>query len=269
MAETRFLLLRALLALGLATALAALALWRRALTRGGLLLAWLCAVVIAFCGGLTGFFALAATFVFTILADRLGGKTARAVGAALHEKTGRRDAAEIACNVLTGAVMLLLRELTGRDCFLWAYAGAMAASLADSTASGLGVLSAAPPRDILTLRPAVKGLSGGVTLLGLGASLLGALIVAAICAAGWGLGPGALGAFTLAGFLGALFDSVLGSAAQAKYRCPSCGALTEKSLHCGVPGTVERGLPRFSNDLVNLCNNLFGAAAALGVYELI
>ena len=115
MAETRSLLLRALLALGLATALAALALWRRALTRGGLLLAWLCAVVIAFCGGLTGFFALAATFVFTILADRLGGKTARAVGAALHEKTGRRDAAEIACNVLTGSVMLLLRELTGRD----------------------------------------------------------------------------------------------------------------------------------------------------------
>ena len=144
----------------------------------------------------------------------------------------------------------------------------MAASLADSMASELGVLSKRPPRDILTLRPVEKGLSGGVSPLGLGASLLGAAIIAAICAALWGMGPGMFLAVTAAGFFAALCDSILGSAVQAKYRCPVCGVLTEKPWHCGMDGTVERGFRFVNNNAVNFCNNLIGAGAALALYFL-
>ena len=76
-------------------------------------------------------------------------------------------------------------------------------------------------------------------------------------------------AVTASGFLASLADSAMGSALQAKYRCPVCSALTEKPVHCGVPGRVERGLAFVGNDLVNLANNITGALAALLFFHLI
>jgi uncharacterized protein (TIGR00297 family) len=252
-----------------ASALAGLAAWRKALTRGGLLLAWALAVVICFCGWLSGFLALVATFVFTIAAGKISGKKRERAEKALHAKTGARDAVQVFCNVFTGALALVLCRLTAYRGFLWAYGGAMAASLADSMASELGVLSKRPPRDILTWRPVRTGLSGGVTALGFGMSALGAALVALVFALPKD-GPG-FAAFldvVAAGFFAALCDSVLGSGVQVKYRCPVCGALTEKPVHCGEPGTPEQGVRWMTNDAVNLCNNLLGALAALMLYAL-
>ena len=147
------LLYRILLSLLAASALAGLALWRKALTPGGLALAWALALVICFCGGLFGYVALAATFVFTIAAGKLSGKRRERVEKKLHAKTGRRDAVQIFCNVFVGAAALLLWALTGYRGFLWAYGGAMAASLADSMASELGVLSGRQPREERAVSP--------------------------------------------------------------------------------------------------------------------
>ena len=252
-----------------ATALAALAAWRRALTRGGLALAWCLAVVIGFCGWQTGFLCLAVTFLFTIIAGKISGARRERVENGLHAKTGPRDAVQVFCNVFTGALMLVLFKLTAYRGFLWAYGGAMAASLADSMASELGVLSRRPPRDILTRKLVEPGLSGGVTALGFAMSLLGAALVALCFAAFPGLGflRTALDV-TAAGFFAAVCDSVLGSAVQVKYRCGVCGALTEKPVHCDAPGTLERGVRWMTNDAVNLCNNVLGALAALGLYAM-
>lgn len=91
-------------------------------------------------------------------------------------------------------------------------------------------------------------------------------MIGAICL----LFPGADGKTVLLvaalGSLGCLFDSVLGSRIQVKYRCPVCGALTERDRHCGVPGRVERGWHRVNNDTVNLLSNLFAAVLAILVF---
>ena len=258
-----------LFALISATVLAAIAAWRKALTKGGLLLAWALAVVIAFCGGWAGFLALAATFAFTIAAGKLSGKKREQAERALHAKTGARDAVQIFCNVFVGTLSLMIWRLTAYRGFLWAYGGAMAASLADSMASELGVLAKRAPRDILTMKPVEAGLSGGVTALGFAMSALGAALIALVFALPED-GPG-FSAFldvTAAGFFAAVCDSALGSGVQVKYRCPVCGALTEKPVHCAVPGTPERGFAFMTNDAVNLCNNLLGALAALGLYAI-
>ncbi len=258
-----------LLALALSGALAGLAAWRKALTPGGLALAGALALVICFCGGLAGYLALAATFVFTIAAGKLSGARRERVEKRLHAKTGRRDAVQIFCNVFTGAAMLMLWRVTAYRGFLWAYGGAMAASLADSMASELGVLSRRAPRDILTWKPVQAGLSGGVTALGFAMSALGAALVA-LCFSLPADGPG-FACFldvTAAGFFAAVCDSALGSGVQVKYRCGVCGALTEKPVHCSVPGTPERGVRWMTNDTVNFCNNLLGALAALGLFAL-
>ena len=261
-----------LLSLLAATALAGLAAWRRALTPGGLALAWALAVVIGYCGGLTGFLALAITFIFTIAAGKISGAKRERVEKDLHAKTGARDATQIFCNVFVGALMLVCFKLTGFRGFLWAYGGAMAASLADSMASELGVLSKRPPRDILTRQPVQPGMSGGVTRFGFAMSALGAALVAACFAACTRAASGSFfPAFldvTAAGFFAALCDSALGSGVQVKFRCPVCGKLTEKPKHCGVAGTPERGVRFMTNDAVNFCNNLLGALAALGLSAL-
>ena len=120
--------------------------------------------------------------------------------------------------------------------------------------------------DICTFREVGVGLSGGVSGAGSAAAALGAALIAALCL----LFPGADGKAALLvaafGFLGCLFDSVLGSRIQVKYRCPVCGALTEREHHCGVPGRVERGWRRVNNDTVNLLSNLFAAVLAILVF---
>ncbi len=232
------------LALLLSSALAGLALWRRALTPAGTLLAWAMCLAICRIGGLPAFLILAVTFLATVAADRLAGKRADPSG--LRRKSGRRDAVRVLCNVGVGAVMILLYGVTGAPRLILAYAAVMAESLSDSLASKLGPLGKGKTVDICSFHEVGVGLSGGVLcLLFPGADEKVALLVAAI------------------GFLGCLFDSVLGSRIQVKYRCPVCGALTERDRHCDVPGKVERGWRWVNNDTVNLLSNLFVAVLAI------
>ncbi|MCC8048996.1 MAG: DUF92 domain-containing protein [Oscillospiraceae bacterium] len=250
----------------LSTLLAAFALWRRALTVPAGVLAWCFSVIITFVGGLGCFAALAATFVFTVIAGKISGARRESMEVKLHKKTGRRDAVQIICNVGVGTLMLALYALTHRGTFFLAYAAVMAASLADSMASELGVLSRRRPVDIFTFKPAQPGLSGAVSPFGTLCSLIGAALIAAVFALTTGCGMTAAALITVLGFVGALVDSALGSALQAKYRCPVCSALTEKPVHCGQAGRREKGLGWVNNDCVNLLNNLITAALAIIVF---
>ncbi len=253
------------LALLLSSALAGLALWKRALTPVGTLLAWAMCLAICRIGALPAFFILAVTFLATVAADCLAGKRADPSG--LRRKSGRRDAVRVLCNVGVGTAMILLFGITAEPRFLLAYAAVMAESLSDSLASKLGPLGKGKTVDICSFREVGVGLSGGISGAGSAAAALGVALIGALCL----LFPGADGKtallVTLLGFLGCLFDSVLGSLIQVKYRCPACGALTERESHCGVPGKVERGWRRVNNDTVNLLSNLFAAALAILFFE--
>lgn len=262
-------LIRILLALVLSSALAGLAAWKKALTKTALILAWCFSVIIVLCGSWPAFLVLAATFIFTIAAGKISGKGRESIEKQLHAKTGCRDAVQIVCNVFIGTLMLFIGALSQRPAFPVAFAGAMAASLADSMASELGVLSKHVPRDILSLKPIEKGMSGGVTLFGFLSSFLGAFLIALIFViTNRDYSTPTLIDVTLAGFFAALCDSILGSAFQVKYRCPVCNQLSEKPLHCDTPGIPERGLPFVTNDTVNFVNNIIGAISALLFYSL-
>ena len=252
------------LALLLSSALAGLALWKKALTLWGTVLAWGMCLVICLFGGLPAFLILAVTFLATVAANKLAGKRADPSG--LRRKSGKRDALRVLCNVGVGTVMILLYGVTGAPRLILAYAAVMAESLSDSLASKLGPMGKGKTVDICTFHEVGVGLSGGVSGAGSAAAALGAALIGALCL----LLPGADGKaallVTVLGFLGSLFDSVLGSRIQVKYRCPVCGALTERDRHCGVPGRVERGWRWVNNDTVNLLSNLFAAVLAILVF---
>ena len=108
-----------------------------------------------------------------------------------------------------------------------------------------------------------RGLSGGVTLWGFSASLLGAALIAAVYAIGTPNWKQIL--FIIAcGFGGALLDSILGSLLQVKYRCPVCQMMTERKIHCGKPTEKIKGYEKITNDTVNfICNLSVGVLAAV------
>ena len=254
-------LIRIAVAVLAASILALLAFLKKSLTRPALLLAWASAVVITYTGGIGGFLILAATFVFTILADKIGRTRVE------RKKSECRRIVQIVANVGTGTVLILLFYLLGLEGNgFYLYAAAMAASLSDSMASGIGVLQKRDPVSVVTWKRIPRGRSGGVSLTGLAASLAGSLIIAAIYLCFSGKFVGAL-FVCAAGFLGALADSFYGALLQGKYICAVDGDYTEKRFCHGREARLTGGFRIIDNNAVNLMNNI--TAAALGALFLL
>ena len=250
----------------LSSALAGIAIWKKALTPLGIALAWLMCFLICEIGGIVAFLILAATFLVTIIADKFAGQRADPNG--LRRKSGRRDAVRVLCNVGVGTAMILLYGISGKPgpaqpCFLMTFSAVMAESLSDSLASKLGPLTRGKTVDICTFRETSVGLSGGVSGAGSVAAIFGAVLIGAICMLFHDVDVTEASLVAVIGYSGCLFDSVMGSVAQAKYRCPVCGMVTERDRHCGVSTVLYKGLRPINNDAVNLLSNLFSAILAI------
>ena len=249
------------LAVLLASALATLAIYKKAMTAGGVVAAWIMCIVITALGGPAAFAILAATFVLTVSADRLAGKRADPNG--IRRKSGARDVSRVLCNIGFPTLAIMIFGITGKERFIFVYAAVMAESLSDSLASKLGPLSKGRTVDICTFRDTSPGLSGGVSGAGSAAAFAGAVVIGAISlvfeASSFKCGL----LVALLGFSGCLFDSVLGSLAQVKYVCPVCGMVTERERHCGKSTVICKGFKPISNDAVNLLSNIFVFTASM------
>lgn len=136
----------------------------------------------------------------------------------------------------------------------------MAASTSDTWASEIGILSNQKPKSLIGRQEMETGLSGGVTPLGLWASLGGSGLISLVFGIFLlftkGYHPQYLLAILfcmLGGFSGSLVDSILGEFFQAKYR-------TIKSEIIEVSGSSSdaliHGLRWVDNNLVNFLSNL-------------
>ncbi|MFH1681387.1 MAG: DUF92 domain-containing protein [Candidatus Eisenbacteria bacterium] len=139
------------------------------------------------------------------------GSAASRIGPRRHAPRGARHAI---ANLGIPFFFALLAWLGGGAWVRAAFAGSLAAALADTLSGEIGMLSPVPPRLILGFRPVRAGTNGGVTLLGTFAGAAGSLLAAVACAAtGW-LGPALIGPVALAGFAGTITDSLLGASAE-------------------------------------------------------
>jgi len=153
------------------------------------------------------------------------------------------------------------------------FAAALASVTADTWATELGVLSKTQPQLITTGQRVPKGTSGAVSLTGSLAAAGGALLIA-LTAGLVGSGyftPGVLAAITLAGILGAYFDSFIGATVQAIYYCAACKKETEQhpTHSCGAATTRQRGWRWMNNDWVNFLSAVFGVLVLLGAANLL
>ena len=166
-------------------------------------------------------------------------------------------------NGFPSSLALILYAVLKDPVFLVAFAASIAEAASDTWAGEIGQLSSKDPLSIATFTKVPKGISGGVTVLGLLASLAASLSVALLFWGTFGTDLWGLLLIAASGFLGALFDSLLGATLQVQYRRKD-GSLTEDPKE----GERARGVPFMDNDAVNLLSGLFAFSVAVALYSL-
>jgi uncharacterized protein (TIGR00297 family) len=206
---------------------------------------------------------LIAFFVSSSALSRIGIDIKHERTSSMLEKSGERDAVQVLANGGVFAFAGVGNLLAPWEGWLAIGGGALAAATADTWATEIGTLTRATPRLITTGYAVPAGTSGAVTPLGTVAMLVGSALPT-LCMVGlvWPRHI-ALASFT-GGVAGALADSVAGATMQARRRCASCDALTERAVHsCGAYTVHAGGVTWLSNDAVNVLCSLVGALVAL------
>src|SRR5688572_14288478 len=147
----------------------------------------------------------------------------------LNEKFSKgheRDAGQVLGNGGLAALFAALHAFYPESIIPWVgFAASLAAVNADTWGTELGVLNPTPPHLITDLRKRVeKGTSGGISLWGTGASLLGSSLIALLAVLLSLTGTLTITHFlliTFAGLAGSLFDSWIGATVQTMYYCPT------------------------------------------------
>lgn len=234
----------------------------RALTTAGIAVAILMDVVVSVAFGNFGFVVLASFFIGSIVVDKIKKKARQ--NEKIEAKGSHRDAVQVIANGAVGTVCAFVFIFTQNVAWLVGFICAFAEAFSDTVASGLGAF-AKHTYDIFRLRPATKGISGGVSVIGTLSSLLGSFLISTLAFC-FLPAADALPVFLISGacaFLGAFLDSFFGSVIQVKYHCIVCGSLTERHTHCSEPTIRHSGVSWIDNDVVNILGGLSAAVLAV------
>ncbi|MBO7304591.1 MAG: DUF92 domain-containing protein [Clostridia bacterium] len=244
----------------------AIVLEKKVLTKSGLLLAMILDAVVSLTLGNFGFVLLCVFLFGSVLIDKV--KKHRRGKDTVTKKEGCRDAIQVIANGLIPMIFAVLYSVTQSEAFLVGYVAALAEAFADTAASGMGVFSN-NPFDLFKMRRVKCGLSGGMSLVGTASSLVAAFVIGAIALAFGAISPIVMVIASLAAFVGAVFDSFLGSVFQIKYKCKKCGEIVEREEHCATRCERYSGFEFFDNDVVNLFSGAFAATLAALLFYLI
>lgn len=177
---------------------------------------------------------------------------------------GRRTK-QILINGGLGTLLVLLYHLTSKEYYLLVAIVSVSGCFVDSLSSDVGVLSPRPPYDPLRRKSVPAGLSGGMSILGTLAALVGSAAISLALGTHFRLLVIEIVIITAVIFSQTIVDTFLGSAFQVKYRCTVCRAITEKRKHCGRYTTRASGISWIDNNMVNLLSSIIVTALALFV----
>lgn len=233
--------LRILQGLAVNGAIAGLAFAARSIDVAGAVSAILIGTAITAGTGLQGLALMVGFFVIGSAVTKLGYRKKAERGIA-QERGGARGWRNAWANGGIPAGLALLAGMApdgARELLVVAYAAAVATAAADTCSSEVGKAYGRRTFLITSLKPVAPGTEGAVSLEGTLAGLAGGALVGAL---GWGfglLGPAAAALVAVAGLLGSLAESLLGTVAERR-------------------GWLD-------NNLLNAVNTGIGAACAYGV----
>ena len=234
---------------------------KNALSLLGVIGAVLLGAVVSISLGNGGFLVLLSFLIGGLIADKI--KKRRYI----LEQSECRGFVQVLSNGGVGAAFAFAFLLTKNQVFAVGFCASLAEALADTSASGIGAFSK-NTFDLFRMKKCESGLSGGMSFLGTFVSLFASAIIALISFALGVINIRSIVFVSLAGFLGGIFDSFLGSLFQIKYRCVSCGKITEDEVHCGAETIRFRGFKFVNNNVVNFASTLFSAVVAVLLQKL-
>ena len=256
-----------LLGFGLSLVIAAVAYRKNSLSLSGLIAATMIGTAMFWTGAFQGnyiiWISLISFFITSsVLTKYKAGEKQRF--AKIHEKGGRRDYMQVLANGLLPLIFAVLTAWTGSFFTLVAGVTTIATSTADTWASEIGILSKGKTISILTWKPIAQGESGGVSVLGILASILGAgfigLLFAVVAYVNQELllwqSVVCLVIIAGGGLLGSIIDSFLGVTIQAKYQGLITGIITEKQKLESEATRLISGWRIVNNDMVNFLSSL-------------
>lgn len=258
--------------------IAGAAYWKRSLSLSGLITAVLLGTTMYALGNLAWFGTLIAFFISSSLLSKFKHQHKEAAESG-YAKGGRRDAGQVAANGGLGLLLCIGNAILPNPVWWLIYLGVMATVNADTWATEIGGLSKSIPRSIVSGKRVTAGTSGGITGLGLLASLFGGAFIGLVGGIFNQFGDShhevnssfviiiVLGA--IAGLAGSLVDSWLGATLQVMFRCEVCGKTIEKQEHCNQKARQIRGLRGMSNDIVNAGSSFIGGVICLTLGTLL
>ena len=227
------------------------------LTRGGILAAIGVDLAISIVFGNFGFLVLLSFLVLGVFADKI-----KKIGKG--GKSECRTHFQVLVNAGPAAVLAICYAIRPQPMLIVAFLASMGEALADTLASGIGARDK-HVFDLFRWKKCEVGMSGGMSPLGTAAALVGAAFMMLLGFAFMRVSPLWLLASGISAFLGCIFDSLLGSLLQVKYRCTVCERVTEKEQHCGAQTQYLRGVRLIDNDMVNLFSTIFSAVLAIAL----
>jgi len=207
----------------------------------GVIAGLLLAVAFLVFGGSLGLFFVIAMLYFLIVSSIVthAGKESKK-GMHLYQKS--RSIRNVAANGIPPLLFALLFFFSGMHyshaiatVAVIGFAGSIAAVTSDKFSSEIGVLDGTP-HSIVNFKAVKKGVSGGITVLGLASGLAGAMLMSLILIplpyiyAGVAIGIAAE-AVIIAGFIGTLIDSFLGY-----FEEKGIGTKYTTNFICGIAG---------------------------------
>ncbi len=235
-----------------------ISLWRKWLTVSGVVAAFVLGFIVLYLGGFSAF----TLFFFFFFVCSVLSKIKRSYNKR-EMKGSCRDMAQVIANGLPAvSALFLTRSPSFFRIALIGYSASLAEAAADTFSSTFGIMSKHNPVSIITFTPVPKGISGGVTILGLLSGALGALLMAMLhfvfLVPSWHH----VLIISGSGFLSSVIDSVLGATLQEHF-LSSDGSLTEKEYEKGERNKRVRGIPGFNNDIVNLVSGILALSLSL------
>ena len=187
----------------------------------------------------------------------------------LKRRGDARNWKQVLCNGGIPALAMIIIALRHdlREEISLLFLGALATATADTWATEIGIKFGKKFYNIFTFRPTHRGPSGGVSLIGICASVVGALMIALISLIRFSDTEPLCGlvlvkvipVITIAGTCGAMLDSFIGATIQAKYKLPD-GSITEVKSEGAV---LHSGVPFIGNNATNLIATLWGGVIAV------
>ncbi|MFD2213961.1 DUF92 domain-containing protein [Metabacillus endolithicus] len=227
--------------------------WKmRSLSISGMIGAFLVGSAIFLGFAWKGLFLLGCFFVSSSLLSKVKSKQKSFLQDILS-KGDQRDIMQVAANGGLPAIIAVVYYFQGTNdtLYITLFCLSLAAANSDTWASEIGTLSKGRPRMLFSLKKVERGTSGAVSLLGSFAGLVGSFFISIMSGFLFSLSILDVLVMTLFGFLGNIFDTVLGQTVQIKYKCKVCQKVTEKRIHCSNIGRKSNSYAFMNNDAVN------------------